>query len=156
MNLGKIFEYAFRKDDNTSWVIDSYDSQKDNTYSYNTLKLYRPFSFVKNDGENKTLYYVSVYIQRECEEEFIDSKLTFSKIKSIYVEENFYENECDKTDILLSSVIDAISSSDVNVICQDVQFRKPLKFKAQGLSNFYEKGKTKPYYIVGIQLENKQ
>lgn len=158
MELGKIFEYVLRKDDNTSWVIDSFDFQSGGTYSCDTLKLYKLFSFLKSNSDAQTVYYVSLYIKRSCDntDKIIESKLTLSKIKKGYAEGHFYQDECDTTDDLMATIIEEIKNLDDDVQCKDVIFEKPIKIKAQGLSNFYEKGKVNPYYIVGMQVDKRQ
>jgi hypothetical protein len=158
MELGRIFKYVLRKDDNTSWVIDSFDSKSGDTYRYDTLKLDELFSFLKIDTNAKTVYYVSLYVKRSCDnaDNIIESKLTLSKIKKTYAEGHFYQDECDATDDLMANIIEEIKSLDVDVQCKDVMFEKSIKIKAQGLSNFCEKGKVNPYYIVGMQVDKRQ
>ena len=154
--FGKVMETHFGKDYNTSWVIDNLEQKKDDVYYYDTFKLYRMFHLrLTNPNNNETrCFWVSLYIKRdeECEGTPFDSKLTLSKIKKTYAE-NYFDEADAKNDVILFALIDKTGSIDWEKNTQDIMFETTISFKAQGLSNWYERGKTKTYHIVGMSLE---
>lgn len=153
---GKIMETYFEKDCNTSWVIDSLEQKKDDVYYYDTLKLYHMFHLrLRNSTNNETrCFFVSLYIKRDedCTGPHLDTKLTLSKIKKAYAE-NYFDQAEAENDVFLSALINGADSIDWEKNTQDIMFETTISFKAQGLSNWNERGKTKTYHIVGMSLE---
>ena len=154
INYGKVYETYFEKDSNTSWLINELEDQKEDKYRYDTLKLVRAFSLslpISNNSGEKECFWVSLYIKRDgdCNGDSLDTKLTFSKIKSICAEKAFDDIDV-KDNLFLSSLFPKL---DALIQEQEIIFERGLCFKAQGLSNWCEKGKTKKYQIVGICLE---
>ena len=154
--LGKMTETYFGKDYNTSWIIDSLEQKKNDEYYYDTLKLYRMFHLrLINPNDNETrCFSVSLYIKRDedCTGPHLDTKLTLSKIKKAYAE-NYFDQVEAENDVLLSALINGADSIDWEKNTQDIMFETTMSFKAQGLSNWNERGKTKTYHIVGMSLE---
>lgn len=155
--LGKIMETYFEKDCNTSWVIDALTQTNDAGYVYDTLKLLRVFHlrFNKIDEAHKnTCFNVSLYVKRDedCSGEYVESKLTLSKIRNAYSEKYFDEEDAE-SEVLLSAIIPQLGAFDREEKVQDIMFSKSITFKAQALENWSQKGKTKTYHIIGVCLE---
>ena len=152
--LGKVIETYFEKNCNTSWVIDALEQKNENGYYYDTLKLFRIFHLllIGSAGEYDC-FSVSFYIKRDedCSGNALDSKLTLSKIKQAYAEEHITQ-ETAEFDNFLSKLLNEIDSLDWELEIQDIMFKTTITFKAQA-ANWSNRGKTKTYHIVGVNLE---
>jgi hypothetical protein len=149
-------ETYFKKDYNTSWVINSLEQKKDDVYYYDTLKLFHMFNLtlINPNNNEARCFFVSLYLKRDedCNGPYFDTKLTLSKIKNAYVD-NYFDQAEAENDVLLSALINEIGSLDWEKDTQNIMFETTISFKAQGLVNWSERGKTKTYHIVGMSLE---
>ena len=148
-------ETCFEKDCNTSWVIDALEQKHGEVYSFDTLNLYRVFKLrLNNKSDKSSCFAVSLYIKRDedCNNDSYNSNLTLSKIRNIYSEKYFDEEDATK-DTLLSFIINQLSEVDRDQKVQDVIFSKSITFRAQALVDWSKRGKTKTYHIVGVCLE---
>lgn len=154
--LGNITKHYFTKGCTTSHVIDILESKKDDVYYHDTLMLYRMFHlYLINPNDHKTkCFTVSLYIKRDedCDGPHINTKLTLSKIKKAYAEQYIDPTIADN-DMLLPALINELGSLDWEKNTQDIMLETTISFRAQGLADWSEKGKTKTYHIVGVSLE---
>ena len=148
--FSKMIESYLAKDANTSWVIADLEQKHNDEYMFDTLKIYRFFRVWLKES----LYNVSLYVKRDCDnpDAAWDSKLTLSKMRNVYSGEVFEQNDFDK-DMFLSEIISRTASLDITLKEQDIIFDEAIVFKAKAQMNWSKQGKTKPYYIVGAQLE---
>lgn len=150
MNFGKTIESYLEKDANTSWVIDNLEQKYEGEYMFDALQILRFFRV----WIEESLFNVSLFVKRDCDnpDSVYDSKLTLSKMKKSYSGEVFEQSDIEK-DAFLTEIIERISDADLSAKEQDIIFDEAIMFKAQACVDWSKRGKTKSYYIVGVQLE---
>ena len=145
MELGKIYEYVFRKDDSTTYIIDGFENS-----NCNTLCLCRPFTvYLQSCGA----YKVSLYIQRYEGADKPKAYCSLTQLKKKYTEQAFTMENCD--DLLVKPIFDYLTDKSYDDVQEDYFYNEPvvIKAKRQYTKAWEEINEVAFYRIVGVRLE---